>query len=105
MMSARVELFMDLAQVRVGDVCVDLGRADRSVTEELLDRTDVGAIVQKVGGEDMPQNVRGHFLRNACFCRVAFDDPLDRARSETCRNIFADRHIHKKRFTHILARL
>ncbi len=40
-----VEFFVDVAEVRVGDVCVDLRRVDRGVTEELLDRADVGAII------------------------------------------------------------
>ena len=41
-----VETFVNLAQVRVGDVRIDLGRVDRSMAEELLDRADVGAIVE-----------------------------------------------------------
>ena len=42
---------MDFAEVRVGDVGVDLGGADVSVAEHGLDAAKVGAVHEEVGGE------------------------------------------------------
>lgn len=39
-----VELFVNLAEMRVGDVSVDLGGGDVGVTEEGLDGAEVGAV-------------------------------------------------------------
>ena len=41
-----VEFFMDFAQVRVGDVRVNLRRVDRSMTEKLLDGTDISPVTE-----------------------------------------------------------
>ena len=48
----------DLAQVVDGDQRVDLGGGHRRVAEQLLDDADVGAAVEQVGGEGVPQRVR-----------------------------------------------
>lgn len=42
---------VDFFEVLVGDVGVDLGGGDRRVSQQGLDRTDVGAVGQEVGGE------------------------------------------------------
>ena len=48
----------DLAQVVDGDQRVDLRGGHRGVPEQLLDHADVGAAVEQVGGERVPQRVR-----------------------------------------------
>ncbi len=58
-----VEFFMNVAEVRVGDMCVDLRRVDGGVAEELLDRANVGTVTQEVGGKGVPKRVRRD---NAC---------------------------------------
>lgn len=46
-------------------MCVDLGRADVAVTEELLDGADVVIVLEQVGGERVPKRVAGRALRDA----------------------------------------
>jgi hypothetical protein len=60
-----VIFFMDFAQVRVGDVGVDLGRVDGGVAEELLDGADVGAVAEEVGREGVAERVRRDGARDA----------------------------------------
>jgi len=40
-----------------GDLCVDLCRAYRGVSQQLLDATDIGAVIEHVGRARMPQDV------------------------------------------------
>ena len=40
---------MDFFETLVGDVGIDLGGGDRSVTEHGLDRTDIGSISEEIG--------------------------------------------------------
>ena len=47
-----------LLQMLVSDVSVHLRRADIAMTEEHLDRAQVGAVAQQGGGEAMAQDVR-----------------------------------------------
>ena len=49
----------------IEDVCVDLGRADVPVTEELLNGADVMVVLEQVGGEGVPKRVTRRALRNA----------------------------------------
>ncbi len=56
---------MNFAEVRVGDVRINLRRVDGGVTEELLDGADVGAIGEKVGGEGVAERVRRDDVRDA----------------------------------------
>ena len=44
------------------DVSVQLGRVDRLVPEQHLDRTNVGATLEKMGGERVTKHVRLHPL-------------------------------------------
>jgi len=48
-----------LAQPIDGDEGVDLSGRHRRVTEQLLYDADVGAPVEQVGGEGVPEGVRG----------------------------------------------
>src|SRR6476469_9524383 len=48
---------VDPAQALAVDVGVDLGRRQRAVTEQLLDRAEVGAALEQVRGERVPEPV------------------------------------------------
>ena len=45
-------------------MCIDLGGVDGCMTEELLDRAYIGAVVEKVRRKDVAEYVRGDFLRD-----------------------------------------
>lgn len=73
---------MDFAEVGIGNVSVDLGRADIRVPKQRLDRADVGAVDKKVGRERVAQGMRGNMFGDAGEFGVFFDDALDRAGGE-----------------------
>lgn len=73
---------MDLAEVGIGDVRVDLGGGDVSVSEHGLDGAKVGAVHEKVGGERMAEGVGGDVFSNAGEAGVFFDDAGDGTRSD-----------------------
>src|SRR5690348_13002879 len=52
---ARMRPVVHAPQVSWVDVAVDLRRRERAVAEQLLDRPEVGAAVEQVGGEGMPE--------------------------------------------------
>ena len=70
-------------EMRVGHVGVDLGSGDIAVPQHRLDRAQVGAIHQQVGGERVAQGVRGDMLSDAGCLSIFTDDSLDRAGSQT----------------------
>ena len=72
-------ILKNLAQAFVGDMGVDLGGSDGGVAEHFLHAADVGAILQKVGGEAVPQAVRSNPPRNAGNFGAFFNQPLDAA--------------------------
>ena len=49
---------IDLAESAGVDVAVRLGRGERAVSEELLDHAQVGAALEEMGRERMPESVR-----------------------------------------------
>lgn len=100
-----VEFLMNLAEVRVGNMRINLGSIDGSVTEELLDGTDVSAIVEKVCSEDVAKDVRRDFFRDAGFFCTGLDESFDGARREARGNRFTARNIYEKCFRHVLAGL
>lgn len=71
---------MDVAKMGVGDMGVDLGGADVGVAEERLDRAEVGAVDEEIGGEGMAEGVRGNVFGDACDADVFVDDTFDGAR-------------------------
>jgi len=58
---------------------VDHGRADALVSEQFLDRADVVAIVEEVGGEGMPERVTARPFRDARPVHGVLHRALDRA--------------------------
>ena len=62
-----MESAVDVPEARRIDMGVYLRRADVSMAEKLLYRTDVRAVLEHVRGEAMPEDVRGHALwRDVC---------------------------------------
>ena len=51
-----------LAAALVGDVRVELGRGEIRVPEHLLDAAQVGAALQQVRGEGVPEEMRVHAI-------------------------------------------
>ena len=51
-----MKTFMNLPELFVGNVSVNLGRSNRGMAEHDLDRTDVGPVSQKIGGERVMRN-------------------------------------------------
>jgi len=72
-----MEAFVNFAKVWVGDVSVNLSRADISVAEKGLDGADVGTVHQKISSEAMAERVRCDMLGDASFSGVALDDAFD----------------------------
>ena len=75
----RVAGRVDLAQPVDGDQRVDLRRRHRGVAEQFLDDADVGAAVEQVGGEGVPQRVRRDLRRSTPAPRSAADRRIDQA--------------------------
>ena len=69
-------------EMRVGHVSVDLGSGDIAMPQHRLDRAQVGAIHQQVGGERVAQSVGSDVLRDAGCLSIFTDDSLDRAGSQ-----------------------
>src|SRR5712691_1544601 len=60
--SEMLERAGDLAERLEGDAGVERRRIERLVPEQHLDHADVGLLLEQVGGEAMPQRVRGDGL-------------------------------------------
>ena len=71
---ARVKLVVDGAQPRIEDVRVDLRRRQIAVAEHHLDRAQVGAALEQVRGERMPQHVRAERARHTGPLAVLLQD-------------------------------
>lgn len=66
----------------VTDVSIDLGSGDGGVSQESLNRADIGAVSQEIGREGMTEGMRGNFFGNASFGGVISDDALDTSRGK-----------------------
>ena len=93
---------MNFAQVRVGNVCINLRRIDGSVTEELLDGADIRAVTQKIGREDVAEGVRRNNVRNASSCDIRFQVSLHIARDNAVQ--FIRSTIYEQCLFHIVSR-
>ena len=65
-------------------VRVNLGRADAGMAEQLLDDAQVGAVLQQVGREAVPQHVGSHVARNVGAADTLFDAQPERHRGKRC---------------------
>lgn len=77
-----MELFVNLAEVGVGDVGVDLSGGNVGVAEERLNGAEVGAVHEEVGGEGMAESVGGDVLGNAGGASMFLNNTFDGARGE-----------------------
>lgn len=68
-----MELPVDFLKLRIRHMGIDLRGRDRSMSEELLDSTDIGTIGEQSSGETMPEGVGGDFFYNIRPERVFFD--------------------------------
>jgi len=60
MLRARVRTVVDATQAPSVHMRIDLRRRERAVAEQLLDRPQVGAALQQVRREGVPQQMRVH---------------------------------------------
>ena len=51
-----------LAEPILGDMGIDLGGGDVGMAQHLLDAAEIGAVVDQVGGEGVPEHVGGQPL-------------------------------------------
>jgi len=72
-----MEALVDFFEMGVGDMGIDLCGGDVGVAEERLDRTEVGAVHEEVGGERVSQGVGRNVFGDAGFFGVFFDEALD----------------------------
>src|SRR5690242_16409568 len=70
-----MSLRVDLAKQLDGNERVDLGGGDRCVAEQFLDHSNVGAALQQVSRERMPERVRRHLAELGLLGRGPQDHP------------------------------
>src|SRR3989338_1140896 len=68
-----MELLVYPFQARTLDMRVDLRRRDVRMPQKLLHHAQIGAILQKMRGERMPQNMRINFFSDAGLAGVLFE--------------------------------
>ena len=73
----RMELEDSLAQVLDIDVGINLGGGDVFVSEQLLDDTQVGTVLEKMRSERVSERVGRDGLVDSCRSGEAFDDGED----------------------------
>ena len=77
-----MRLFVDLHQPSHVEMRVALGRADTGVAEQFLDGTEVGAGLQQVRGERVPQRMRADPSDERGLADVTPHDPVDAPRRQ-----------------------
>jgi len=77
-----IERAPDSQAAAVEDVCVDHGGLDILVTEEVLDRSDIVAILEQVGGEAVAKRVAAHAFGEAGGSGGAGDGALEAGRPD-----------------------
>ncbi len=93
---------MNVAQVRVGDVRINLRRVDGGVAEELLDAPDIGAVREQVGREGVAERVRRYDVRDAGARDVRLQVSLDVAGNDAVQS--ARPAVDEERLLHIVSR-
>lgn len=56
------------------DMCIYFGGGDLLMSKHLLDREQVGATFQQMGGEGMTERMRAYVLFDTCHLRLLLDD-------------------------------
>ena len=80
--SAGMRGVVDLLHAGGGDVGVNLGGAEVGVTQQFLDAAEVGAVVEEVGGEAVPEFVRADFKTDGGVSEVFLEEVIDGAHGE-----------------------
>jgi len=68
-----MEFLVDVAEAVAGDVGVNFGGADGGVAQEFLDDAQVGAMLEQVGGEAVPEHVGGDVPLHSRAAHAVFD--------------------------------
>src|SRR5215471_9327291 len=71
---SRVKLVVDRTQPRLQNVRINLRRRQIRVPEHHLDGAQIGAALEQVRGEGVPQDVRTESARDACLHAVRLED-------------------------------
>src|SRR3990172_3606106 len=79
---AGMRLAVRLEELCGVDVRIALRRAETGVSQQFLDRTQVGASAEQVRSEGMPQRVRADAEPRAALGDVPADQPVDAARGQ-----------------------
>jgi hypothetical protein len=79
--SVWVELLDRFLKLADGDVRIDLGGTDRRMTEKLLNRAQIGAVVTKVSRKTVAEHVRVDMLE-ASSAGSGIEDESDRVRGD-----------------------
>jgi len=98
---AGMKLAVHLAQTLAGDVRVDFGGADARVAEQFLDDAQVGAVVEQVRGEAVPEHVRGNVAGDAGAPGAAFD-PQPEGHGRERRAARGQKHVGRRARPHQL---
>ena len=85
----RVGFVVDLFHPLDRHMSVDLGRRETGMTQERLHGTQIGAVIEEVGGKTVAQFVRAHILRNVAEGVVFLKEIRDRPSREPSPH-FAD---------------
>ena len=78
------------------DVGIDHGRSQIAVSEKLLDRPDVRATLQKMGGEGMPKRVGTDVFGQARPVHACFDGLVDDAGINVVATRDARTRVHRQ---------
>src|SRR5688572_32501468 len=90
-------LFVDGLHAGRADVRVDLRRAEALVAEQFLNAADVGAAIEQVGGETVPQGVRSGPLIEARSLEVLFRSEEHTSELQSQSNLVCRLLLEKKK--------
>ena len=74
-----MKFLVDVAEMKIGDVSVNLGGGNIGVAEHSLNGTEVCAVHKKVGGETVAEGVGGDVFGDAGKASVFLDNAFNRA--------------------------
>src|SRR3989344_1245282 len=78
-----MESLANFLKLRIGDVGVNLRRRDVLVPQQFLDRAQIRAVTQKIGGKGVSQPMRRDFNKEFGFFHILLDTSLDASRGQS----------------------
>ena len=69
----------------IGYMRINLGGGNIGMAEHGLNRANIGAVHEEIGGEGMAKSMRGDMFGDAGLFSVFFDNALDRASGEAAK--------------------